>query len=162
MKRIKNLWHQNRILFTLFTIVLICVIIIVSVVITAFLGSSKSVYGDRLEGIEQVELKEEVQNSFKDKMISDEQISDCIIKSKGKIIYITLIFKETISLVEAQSKALASLDLFEKKYLEFYDVHYTLKQNATENNEGFLIMGSKNVSGSGLIWNNNTEVPKEE
>lgn len=159
MKKIKELWNQNRVLFMLFIIVFICIFVILGVVITSFLGSSKSVYGDRLEGVEQVTLTEEFKENFKNTLQEDELIQDVNIKNKGKIIYVTLVFKESISLVEAESKALASLGQFSQEYTSFYDFHYTLKQNASEGNEGFLIMGAKNVNGNGLVWNNNTEVP---
>lgn len=162
MNKIKKLWMENRVLFVLFVIVLVCVFIIMGVVLKYFFGSSKSSYGDRLDGIKEVEVTEEIQNNFLTSMKNDDLISDATIKAKGKIIYITLLFKDSVSLVEAQSKALASLMAFDQKYLDFYDFHYTLKGNATENSEGFLIMGAKNVNGSGLIWNNNTEVVKNE
>ncbi len=162
MKKIKNFWNQNRVLFVLFIIVFVCAIIILGVVLKYFFGSSKSSYGDRLDGIQEVEITDEVKNHFLESFNNDELVSNATIHIKGKIIYITLHFKDGVSLVEAQSKALASLTSFEEKYLEFYDFHYTLKGEATENSDGFLIMGAKNVNGSGLVWNNNTEIPKEE
>ena len=44
----------------------------------------------------------------------------------------------------------------------FYDFEFTLKQNATEKTEGFLIMGAKNVNGSNLVWNNNNSTSEED
>lgn len=162
MNKIKKLWIENRVLFVLFIIVLFCILIIMGVFLKYFFGSSKGSYGDRLDGIQEVEVTDEMQNNFLASMKKDELISDATIKVKGKIIYISLSFKDNVSLVEAQSKALASLMAFEQNYLDFYDFQYTLKGNATENSEGFLIMGAKNVNGSGLIWNNNTEITKNE
>ncbi len=160
MNKIKKLWNENRIFFVLFIIVLVCALLILGVILKYFLGSTKSSYGDRLEGIKAVEITEDIKNNFLSSMQSDELIKDVSIKSKGKIIYISMNFNTGVSLEEAQSKALASLMIFEQKYLEFYDFNYTLKEEATENSEGFLIMGAKNVNGNGLVWNNNTEVVK--
>ena len=162
MNKIKKIWTENRVLFVLFVIVLVCLLIIMGVFLKYFFGSSKSSYGDRLEGIKEVEVTDEVKNKFLSAMENDELISESSIKVKGKIIYIALHFKDGVSLVEAQSKALASLMVFEQNYLDFCDFNYTLKGNATESSEGFLIMGAKNVNGSGLVWNNNTEVAKKE
>lgn len=162
MNKIKKIWTENRVLFVLFVIVLVCLLIIMGVFLKYFFGSSKSSYGDRLEGIKEVEVTDDVKNKFLSAMENDELISESSIKVKGKIIYIALHFKDGVSLVEAQSKALASLMVFEQNYLDFYDFNYTLKGNATESSEGFLIMGAKNVNGSGLVWNNNTEVAKKE
>lgn len=162
MNKIKKIWNENRVLFVLFIIVLICVFIILGVFLKYFFGSSKSSYGDRLDGIKEVEVTDEIKNNFLSFINNDELIQEGAIKNRGKIIYISLTFKDEVSLEEAKSKALASLMFFEQKYLDFYDFNYTLKENATEKSEGFLIMGARNVNGSGLIWNNNTEVVNNE
>lgn len=161
MKKIKKLWIENRVLFVLFLIVLICLFTILGVFLKYFFGSSKGSYGNRLEGIKEVEVTDEIKNNFISSMKNDASVQEVTIKTQGKIIYIALTFKEGVSLVEAQSKALSSLKSFEQNYLDFYDFQYTLKANATENNEGFLLMGAKNVNGSTLVWNNNTEVAKD-
>ena len=164
MKKIKNLWINNRILCVLFLIIIICICIILGVFAKYFFGSPKSSSGDRLNGINEVELTNEIKDKYLTAMNNDELINSATIKTNGKskIIYITLNFKEGVSIVEAESKALASLMAFEQEYLNFYDFHYTLKSDKTANSDGFLIMGAKNVNGSGLVWNNNTEVkPKE-
>lgn len=158
MKKIKNLWVENRVLFVLFIVVIICLLIMLTVCINYFFGTSKSNYGDRLEGIQEVQISDDLKNEFISKMKEDELVDDIHFTVKGKIIYITLSFKPNVTLVEAQSKALSSLMIFEQKYLDFYDFHYTLKSEKTDTSAGFLIMGSKNVNGSGLVWNNNTEV----
>lgn len=157
MKKLKNLWVENRVLLVLFIIVVICFFVILGVCVSYFFGSSKSSYGDRLDGIKEVEISKEMKNNFVDTMKTDELISDATFKTQGKIVYITLTFKDEVTLVEAQSKALASLASFEEKYQNFYDFHYTLKGNKTDTSEGFLVMGAKNVNGTGLVWNNNTE-----
>lgn len=162
MNKIKKLWVENRVLFVLFIIVLVCILIMLGVMLKYFFGSSKSSYGDRLNGIKEVEVTDNMKNDFVSQMNEDELIENTTLKTRGRIIYITFTFKDGVSLVEAQSKALASLEKFEEKYLDYYDFNYTLKASATEDSEGFLIMGAKNVNGSGLVWNNNTEVVKEE
>jgi hypothetical protein len=158
MKKLKNLWVENRVIFVLFLIVIVCVFIILGVCINYFFGSSKSSYGDRLEGITEVEMTDEIKNKFLDTMKNDALIDDATIKSRGKVVYVTLTFVDDVTLVEAESKALASLMVFEQSYIDFYDFNYTLVGNKTESSDGFLIMGAKNVNGSGLVWNNNTEV----
>lgn len=161
MKKIKKMWMENRILFVLFIITFICVCVILGVIVKYFFGVTKSNYGERLEGIENVQITDTLKNDFLASMKEDTTIKDISFESKGKIVYIYITFHEGISLVEAQGKALASLQKFEQNYLDFYDFHFTLKSDATENGGGFLIMGAKNVNGSGLVWNNNTPLETE-
>ena len=77
-------------------------------------------------------------------------------------IYIDLLFVEGVGLVEAQSIALKTLEDFNENESKYYDFNFTLKQEATEQSDGFLISGAKNKNGNGLIWNNNREVTKED
>ncbi len=162
MNKIKKLWMQNRVLFVLFVIILVCIVLILGVLLKYFFGAYSSSYGDRLDGIEEVEVTNEMKDNFLTSIRNDDLVQDASMNIKGKIIYISIIFQDGVTLVEAESKALASLQNFEEKYLNFYDFQYTLKANATEDSEGFLIMGAKNVNGSGLVWNNNTEVVKDK
>jgi hypothetical protein len=158
MKKLKNLWVENRVLFVLSIIVIVCLLIILGVFISYFFGTSKSSYGDRLDGISEVEITDDIKNNFIEQMKSDALVKDATIKSIGKVIYVTLSFEDNVTLVEAESKALASLMIFEQSYIDFYDFNYTLIGDKTDSSDGFLIMGAKNVNGSGLVWNNNTEV----
>lgn len=162
MKKLKSLWFENRVLFVLFIVVIICAFIVVGVIAKYFFGSSDSKYGDRLNGIEEVLISDEMKTNFVNTMNEDELINNSSIKVIGKVVYVSIQFKDDVTLVEAESRALASLLTFEQKYLDFYDFNYTLKRDATENSEGFLIMGARNANGNGLTWNNNTEIESEE
>ncbi len=162
MKKIKNLWGENRVLFVLFITIIVCVFIIISVFVKYFFGTSTSGYGARLDGIEKVEVTDTMKNDYKNKMLEDNTVKNADIKTKGKIIYITLNFNEGITLIEAESKALASLETFKEEYQAFYDFNITLEQDKSETSSGFLIMGAKNSTGSGLVWNNNTEIDDGE
>ena len=158
LNKIKESWNDNRVLFVLMTILIICLILIAIVVADYFLGSTKDKYGDRLEGIDKVKITDKQVDEFEDKITSDESIEKCHIDKSGKTIYINIKFNNTISLADAEAKALATLDLFEEKYQKYYDIHYTLVQDKSDGNAGFIIMGAHNASGSGLVWNNNTPV----
>lgn len=162
MKKLKSLWYENRVLFVLFIIVIICAVIVLGVITKYFFGSSESKYGDRLDGIAEVEITDDMKNNFTNALNEDELVDTSSIKVIGRIVYVSIEFKDNVSLIEAESRALASLLTFEQKYLDFYDFNFTLKANATENSEGFLIMGARNANGNGLIWNNNTEFENKE
>ena len=53
------------------------------------------------------------------------------------------------------------LENFSEEESAFYDFNVTLKQNSTDNSEGFIISGAKNKNGTGLIWNNNRVVEED-
>lgn len=163
MKKLKKVWQENSVLIVLFLILLACLVAISVVVFTYFVGDSGSRYGDRLEGIEKYPFNESEQNEIAAKIKEDEAVQDVSIRTSGKTIYITINFATKVTLVEAQSKALASLEHFKEEILGFYDLEYMIKSEATEESDGFKIMGSRNVNGTGgIVWNNNTAIDKEK
>lgn len=162
MKKLKKIWQENNVLIVLFVILIACIIAISIVVVKYFVGDVSTKYGDRLDGIEKYPFGEAEQKEFKEKFSEDELVLDINTRVSGKIIYVTINFDSKVTLVEAQSKALASLEYFNKDILSFYDIEYMIKADSTESTDGFQIMGSHNISGSGgIVWNNN-RAPKEE
>lgn len=162
MDKLKKFWRNNKVLIVLGIILVICLIAILVVTFSYFFGGSESVYGDRLEDIENYPIEDSFVDEYIANLESDELVNSATFVNKGRIIYVTIDFVGDTSLVEAQSKAAASLESFSENLLSYYDINFTLTCDATENSEGFTIMGAKNVAGSGLVWNNNTPVESEE
>ena len=163
MKRLKKAYQENRVFVILMTIVLICVVIMAICLVNYFYGTKdSSVYGSRLDGIENVEVTNSKLSEIENKIKEDASVETVSIIIKGKLIYTTILFNDTVTLVDAQSKAVQVLDSFSEEEKAFYDFHFMLKQKASDKGEGFNISGAKNVSGTNLVWNNNLEVTKEE
>ena len=162
MKKIKKIWQENSVIIVLFGILIVCLIAISIVVVTYFVGDSSSKYGDRLEGIEDYPFEESTQEDIIMQIEESEIVDAVTMRVSGKSIYITITFTPGTTLVEAQSIALASLDYFSEETLSFYDLEYMIEADATEDTEGFTIIGARNVSGTGgIVWNNNTEFESE-
>ena len=92
MKKIKELWDRNRVLFVLTTIVLVCLILMSVVIVRYFVGNGTGNYGDRLESIEKIPLEEADKEAIISKFKENESVSDVSIHSQGKIIYIRATF----------------------------------------------------------------------
>ena len=152
----KKMYKENKTLFIILMIALVCIIISLILLFKYFyFGNGQSKYGDRLKGIENVEITD----TLKDEVISfiegEKNVSNANLFVTGKIIYIKINFDSGATLPEAQSVAVKSLDKFSDDEKAFYDISYTLYQEANESGDGFRIMGAKNVNGSNLVWNNN-------
>lgn len=162
MKKLKKIWQDNSVLLVLFVILIACLVAISVVVVKYFVGDSSTKYGDRLEGIEDHPWEEKDEKELIAKIKEDELVEDVKVRTSGKTIYVTIHFNDKVTLVEAQSKALASLDNFNENILSFYDIQYMIEADSTEKTDGYHLMGSHNISGTGgIVWNNNT-APKEE
>lgn len=162
MKKLKESWGKNKVFILLGTILVICLVAIIVVTFSFFLGGSKSVYGDRLDGIDKYPVKETMKSSYITSLEEEKSVSKVSMNVKGKIIYISIEFVSDTSLEEAKSLAATSLKNISEDLQSFYDISFTLKCEKSENSEGFTILGAKNVAGSGLVWNNNTPLESEE
>lgn len=162
MKKLKELWGNNKVLIVLGIILIICLIAIITVTFSFFLGGNKGVYGDRLNGIDKHPVTNNIKSEYKTSLESEKSVTKVSIDTKGKIIYIIINFASDTSLEDAKNLAASSLEKLNEDILSFYDIDFTLKCEKSENSEGFTILGAKNVAGSGLIWNNNTPLESEE
>lgn len=162
MKKLKELWGNNKVLIVLGIILIICLIAIIIVTFSFFLGGNKGVYGDRLNGIDKHPVTNNIKSEYKTSLESEKSVTKVSIDTKGKIIYIIINFASDTSLEDAKNLAASSIEKLNEDILSFYDIDFTLKCEKSENSEGFTILGAKNVAGSGLIWNNNTPLESEE
>ena len=162
MKKLKELWGNNKVLIVLGIILIICLIAIITVTFSFFLGGNKGVYGDRLNGIDKHPVTNNIKSEYKTSLESEKSVTKVSIDTKGKIIYIIINFASDTSLEDAKNLAASSIEKLNEDILSFYDIDFTLKCEKSENSEGFTILGAKNVAGSGLIWSNNTPLESEE
>ncbi len=157
MKKLKDMWSNNRVLIVLASVIIICCIIIFGVCYKFFFGANTSSYGDRLESIENIPLKEEDKQNIIEKIKENETVKDALVYTSGKIIKIRIEFENT-SLEKAKEIAGKTLEVINEDYQKNYDLQYTLVSEQKENNPGFTIMGAKNINRNLIIWNNNTKV----
>ncbi len=162
MKKIKELWINNKIMVVLFIILILCFIAICFVAATYFFGGSSSVYGDRLENQDNYTFTDEMEKSYIDKVEESELVKSSELHIKGRILYISVEFEKDTSLVEAQSIITSSIEAIDARMLEYYDLNITIESEASENSEGFLIMGARNVVANTITWGNDTKVEIDE
>lgn len=158
MKKIKQFYKEHRVFTILMAIVIVCVILIATVLIQCFyIGNGTDKYGNRLDGIEKYEISEARQSDFENNIANNDKVMKADLILQGRIVYVTLQFEQSVSLEEAKSIALKSLDEFSEEEQKYYDFMFTLKQDVV-GSDGFVISGAKNASGTNLVWNNNTKV----
>lgn len=162
MKKLKELWGKNKVLIVLGIILVICLVAIIIVTFSFFLGGNKGVYGDRLKDIDKHPVTETLKSEYVTALEAENSVTSVSMDIKGKIIYIIINFVSDTALNDAEALATLSLDKLGEDILSFYDINFTLKCEKSENSEGFTILGAKNVAGSGLVWNNNTPLESEE
>lgn len=150
----KNLWRNNKIFMILGMILLVCLVAILVVVLTYFIGSRKSKYGDRFTNMKHVMTSKE-QDAYVKVIEASSIVEKVSLRVSNKTLYVGITYKDDAKLDDAKKVVDASLESLSDEIKETYDINYTIKGN------GFnTVMGAKNAHGNGLLWSNNTPVEK--
>lgn len=149
MKKVWKFILNNRIYIVLILFVIFCIFGFVA--LKAYLDpvDEYAVYGDRLDGIEEVEITEEKKNEIIDFIKSDENITDVSINIKGKIINISIkatTEENTIDKMKDKSKEV--VEKFKKEEIEFYDFQFFIKNEDANYN----LIGYKNKKNENISW----------
>lgn len=135
--------------------ILIFLIILTILAKDLFFSSGGDVYGNRLEGIENYKVTEEIKNKVTEELKKDEKVNSATIRVQGKVIYVSIDYIKDVSLDNAKEIATKSLQNFTDEIKSFYDIQYMLTQKEVEESEVFPTMGSKNVKATTIVWINN-------
>ena len=156
MDKIKKFWNENRVLFVLGIILIVCVVVVTIVSLTYFYGSSSNAYGNRLDSIKDTPLSDKLLKSVKMEMNSKNGVKNTNVKVKGKIVYIEVEYNDGITMDDAKKTTKEALKLFSEKELSLYDLQFIIKNN------DYTLMGAHNSNGSStseeddIVWNNYT------
>lgn len=162
-KKIKKLLKNKRfiIVCVLLLIGIICLILLKNVL---YPNSRVSYYGNRLDGIENVEFSEKNRNNIIKELKKNEVVTESKINVHGKIINIIFNVKKDTSVDDARKIASESLNNFSDDVKNFYDIQVIITKSDEEeieitNSEGvkekikeFPIMGYKNSNTKEIIW----------
>ncbi len=150
MNKIKKIWTENKVLFVLGVILIVCLIVFLGVSIKYFYGSNTNKYGSRLDSIKDTPLSEELFKDIESKLKENEKVSKVTSNLQGKVVYITITFNDGTTLDDAKKIAEEVIPLFNEDELKLYDIELTIKSNE------FTLMGAHNSNGSGTtVWANN-------
>ena len=119
--------QDNRVLWVLLGILVICFLAIGILFYRYFYaGTSSTKYGERLDGIENYPLSETLEKDIQDLYKDNTEIDKVTVTNEGKIVYITINFKQSIKVSTAQDLAIKSLEKIGEKNLTYYDIQYIL------------------------------------
>jgi len=154
MKKIFGLIKRHKLLFLLCFLAIIIVMFLGYIFFDAFI-SGDGVYGDRLKGIEKVKISEKHKKEVEDFLEEKEEVTDASVRVQGKIIYINIKYQASVALNRAKEIANESLSKFDEDEKKFYDIGYSLTQEAKEGEEGnggFVVTGSKGAIMDSISW----------
>ncbi len=144
---------SNKVLLVLLGILAVCFVSIGILFYKFFYaGTSGSKYGNRLNGIENYPLSKTLQDDIKSLYANNSKVGEIKVTNEGRIIYISMDFKETLKVSDAESLAEKSLEKIGESNLTYYDVQFILTYSGEEENENFPVFGAKSSNSLKVVW----------
>lgn len=134
-----------------FGIILLVLLVLLIVLFKTFsVDYSLDEYGDRLDGIEKVEIKKSVSDKLVSEIKDIESVKKVNYRLKGRLVYIEIMFNEDVSVENAKEIAAKSLEYFTDDQKAFYDFEFILTNE--KETEGYPELGSKHKSSDNIVW----------
>lgn len=147
--------RKNKFVIIAIGVFLILVILAFQVVNMFFPKEGKALYGNRLDGIENVEItdskKEEIENSVKEDAIT----KDVSVSVAGKIIEAIITVEDDTSLDAAKALTTRVINCLKDNEKEFYDIQVFIKKDTDTND--FPIIGYKHHAKDSFSWTKDRE-----
>lgn len=155
MKKLKSLYKKNKVLFILTTIAIVCILVIIIGLLTSFYRKTNtSKYGDRLDGIEEVEITD----SFREDLVSfyeeNERVNEASVTLSGKIVYIIIDVTKGTTKAQAQTVANSGLEEFSEEEVDYYDFQFIVTCDDDSESKIYPTMGYKNNTSAKVVWIN--------
>ena len=110
--------------------------------------SGGAIYGNRLDGIKEVELAKDLDRQIQEKL--KDFVSKVEVRTSGRIVNITMIVNPDISASVAKDNSKKIFELFAEKQLNYYDIQVFLKKETDATD--FPIIGYKHQNKDGFTW----------
>ena len=155
-----NLIKRHKGLALVGGLTLILIVIIFIIFSRMIFNNGDSIYGNRLDNF--VKIDKKVTKEIIEEVSELEQVEDIEIRTQGRIVYTTILFKEGTKLDKAKEIANGTLEKYSEKVIGYYDFGYFLKEVIAESESetedkktGFVIAGTKHPDIDAISWTKN-------
>ncbi len=150
--------------------IIVCVLVLIGIICLILLknvlypSSKASFYGNRLDGIENVEFNKKSKNKILEEINKNEVVTSSKINVHGKIINIIFNVNKDVSIDDAKNIGNNTLNSISDEVKSFYDIQLIITKDdeegtkvQTETGEekikkDFPIMGYKNYNAKEFVW----------
>ncbi len=137
------------------------IIVIVAFILLVFIGAKamelffpntgKAVYGDRLDGIEKVQIQDSKIDQILTEMKEDAIVSDITENTQGKIVNFVITVTDETGVDAAKGLADKAIASFEEDQKKYYDFQVLIKKENKELTD-FPIIGYRHHDRDAFVW----------
>ena len=153
--KIKNLILNHKLLATICLLAFILLVVLLFMVISMTVSTANK-YGNRLDGIKEVEIKSKTLKEVENKIKENEEVKDASVRIKGKIIYFDITYNKGTEKDKAKEIANNTLSEFSEEEKSFYDMEYILIEDSNgEDGDTYIVTGTKHSAKEEISWSRN-------
>jgi len=141
-------------LILLVVFVIVIVVALIALMNLLYPDSRKNVYGNRLEGIENVSIKEKVLTEIKDKISASDFVLEVDDLLTGRLVKFTIYVKADTNKDEAKKLVDNITETLSEEIKGFYDIQVMINEDK-EGSTAYPIFAYKHKTSKEFIWTKN-------
>jgi hypothetical protein len=117
-----------------------------------FAPQDGALYGNRLEGIEDVPIGDDVRKNISDYLLSTAGVKKVNINVHGKILSIVILVDETMTVDKAKEISNEAIKKCSTEQMRFYDISILINYDTESKKTDFPLLGYKNKNNDSIEW----------
>ena len=146
----KNFIKNNKVTVVAFIICVIFVILVFAVKLTFFPNEGTAIYGDRLDGIEEVEITDKQQEDIIKSLEDKDEVKKVSCDIKGRTLNVLIIVNDDVELDPAKALTSSITENLEEDQTSYYDIQVFISKDNDDTR--FPIIGYKHQNKDGFSW----------
>lgn len=146
----KNFIKNNKVTVVAFIICVIFVILVFAVKLTFFPNEGTAIYGDRLDGIEEVEITDKQQEDIIKALEDKDEVKKVSCDIKGRTLNVLITVNDDVELDPAKALTSSITDNLEENQTSYYDIQVFISKDNDDTR--FPIIGYKHQNKDGFSW----------
>ena len=146
----KNFIKNNKVTVVAFIICVIFVILVFAVKLTFFPNEGTAIYGDRLDGIEEVEINDKQQEDIIKSLEDKDEVKKVSCDIKGRTLNVLITVNDDVELDPAKALTSSITDNLEEDQTSYYDIQVFISKDNDDTR--FPIIGYKHQNKDEFSW----------
>ena len=146
----KNFIKNNKVTVVAFIICVIFVILVFAVKLTFFPNEGTAIYGDRLDGIEEVEITDKQQEDIIKALEDKDEVKEVSCDIKGRTLNVLITVNDDVELDPAKALTSSITENLEEDQTSYYDIQVFISKDNDDTR--FPIIGYKHQNKDEFSW----------
>ena len=146
----KNFIKNNKVTVVAFIICVIFVVLVFVIKLTFFPNEASAIYGDRLDGIEDVEITNNKQKTIEKALEERDEVKNASCDIEGRILNVIITVNDDVELDAAKGLTSSITDNLEDDQKSFYDIQVFISKDNDDTR--FPIIGYKHQNKDEFSW----------